>query len=271
MSIVVEPIELATLLPDAPGPRLVHGLGVEETWKASIYAETGPTIAYVKMLEPNQVLSEVVCALIGSAFGLNVPKPFLVHVQRGDLTQSQRWKLNETKRICFGSEDAKHPSFLQVLNSQPGHRNALIGRLVNWSGFKETAWFDEWTANVDRHLGNLLFDRTDFWLIDHGHAFSGPRWTPVDLDPDKHFNNRFLDPGNVARFSPTVKQEWMNSAGAESLKYQTIALDTLQECAMMDEFSARDYQEAIINFLTRRAENFINLACDRLGVPRLLV
>ena len=271
MSPVLQSIELATLLPSVPGPQLVNGLGVEETWKAAIYAETGPTVAYVKMLEPNQVLSEVVCALVGLAFGLNIPKPFLVHVQRADLSQSRKWNANETQRICFGSEDARHPSFRQVLHAQQGHTNALMNQLLNWSGYKETAWFDEWTANVDSHIGNILFDGTDFWLIDHGHAFTGSRWVPGDLDPSKHFNNKFLSPGYVAKFNMLIKQEWISSAGAESLKYQAIALDALQECGMMDDYSDRDRQEAIINFLGRRAENFINLACDRLGVPRPLV
>ena len=61
----LDDIELAALL---PGAQLVTGQGnVEETWISEIYAESGPTVAYVKVLNQNQLASEVVCALIGMA------------------------------------------------------------------------------------------------------------------------------------------------------------------------------------------------------------
>lgn len=271
MGLALQTIELATLLPGVPGPQLVSGQGVEETWKAEVYAESGPTIAYVKMLEPQQVISEIVCALTGIALGLNMPKPFLVYVERTNLGQSQKWMASETWRVCFGSEDAKHPSFRQVLKVQQGMTNALVSELLNWTGFKPTAWFDEWTANNDRHTGNLLYDGTEFWLIDHGHAFTGPRWTPSDLTPALQVGNRFLQGGYVRNLSIQNKEEWKNVAGVESLKYQAIALDTLRECGMMDDYSTAEQRSAIVNFLGTRAENFMNLACDRLGVPRPLI
>ena len=271
VGLALETIELATLLPGIPGPQLVNGLGVEEMWKAEIYAESGSTIAYVKMLEPQQVISEVVCALLGVALELNMPTPFLVYVERVNLNGSQKWKANESSRVCFGSEDAKHPSFRQIIKMQQGMTNALLNELLNWSGYKPTAWFDEWTANNDRHPGNLLYDGKEFWLIDHGHAFTGPQWMPSDLDPDRQVDNRFLQPTYVQGFTTPKKEEWKIVAGAESLRYQAIAFDTLRECGMMDDYSTPEQRAAIVNFLAKRAEYFMNLACDRLGIPRPLI
>lgn len=191
-ALAFQPIELATLL---PGARLVTGQqNVEETWKAEVYAETGPTIAYVKMLEPQQVISEVVCSLVGSALGLNIPKPFLVYVERNNLPQSKKWNTSEERRISFGSEDARHPSFRQWIQA---NGNAVFRALVSWNGFAQTAWLDEWIANDDRNVGNLLFDGNDFWLIDHSHALTGPQWTPADLRSSKQVGNRFLDSAYV--------------------------------------------------------------------------
>lgn len=111
--LALQSIELATLL---PGARLLVGhQNVEETWRAQVYTESGPTIAYVKMIEQQQVVSEVVCALVGSALGLNIPKPLLVYVEAVNLPDSTKWKPNEVRKICFGSEDKKVLSFRQVL------------------------------------------------------------------------------------------------------------------------------------------------------------
>lgn len=270
MAPALQTIELATLLPATPGPQLISDQGVEETWKADIYAESGPTVAYVKMLQPQQVISEVVCALTGIALGLNIPKPFLVYVDRANLDQSTKWNAKETWRICFGSEDEKHDSFKQVL-MQKGATNALINQLLNWSSFKETAWFDEWTANIDRHGGNLLFDGANFWLIDHGHALTGPNWTPADLLPDKQVANKLLLPAYLATLKGTEKDKWKDVAGIESLKYQAIALETLRECGMLDDYASAEQRDAVVNFLAKRAETFMYLACDRLGIPRPLI
>lgn len=267
----LDAIELATLVPAYPGPGLISGLGVEETWKGEVYAESGPTVAYFKMLEPEQVISEVVCAILGRALGLNVPKPLLVYVERQNLSASQKWKANEDQRVCFGSEDAKCPSFKQVIKSQPTSDKLLFEKLVQWNGFKRTAWFDEWTANIDRHIGNVLYDGVDFWLIDHGHAFTGPAWVPADLIAEKQVANRLLNAKYIGTFDAFSKEEWKGIASAESLRYQGITLAELREAGMMDEYSSDGQQKAIINFLTARAASFINLACDRLGVPRPLI
>ena len=269
--LALQPIELATLLPSYPGPQLVAGQGVEETWKAEVYAESGPTIAYVKMLEPQQLISEVVCALIGAALGLNMPKPFLVHVDRANLSQSRKWQTDEQLRICFGSEDQKHPSLRRYLIGPSSLPAPVVNALLNWASYKHTAWFDEWTANMDRHIGNILYDGSEFWLIDHSHALTGPKWVPADLIPEKQVDNRFLNPTYVSKMSSSDKDKWKDMAGVESLRYQSVALDSLEESGMLADYSSLEQRTAVVHFLAKRAENFVHLACDRLGIPRPLI
>ena len=266
MANVLAEIELATLLPNA---QLVQGQqNAEETWISQIYAESGPTIAYVKMLNPNQVLSEVVCSLIGLALNLSMPKPFLVYVDRQNLTHSNKWQGHESWRVCFGSEDANCPSFRQILKASP-NRNAVLKKLETWSGFKETAWFDEWIANDDRHVGNVLWDGTECWLIDHSHALTGPAWTVNDLQQGKKVVNRFLSDPRIQKMTSTDKDKWKDLAESECLRYQEIMIDNLKECGVTEEYATDEEVNAVIDFLKQRAENFFTLACDRLQIPRL--
>ena len=268
MANVLNEIELATLLPNA---QLVTGQqNAEETWISQIYAESGPTIAYVKMLNPNQVLSEVVCSLIGLALNLKMPKPFLVYVDRHNLPNSNKWKDHESLRICFGSEDAQCPSFRQIFNATP-NKNAVWNMLLTWPGFKETAWFDEWIANDDRNVGNVLWDGTECWLIDHSHALTGPDWTANDLRHGKKVGNRFLSDRHVKEMTSTVKDAWKDLAGSECLRYQGIVIDNLKEWGATEEYATDEQVIFVIDFLKKRAENFFNLACDRLDIPRPLL
>ena len=66
--------------------------------------------------------------------------------------------------------------------------------IMNWPDFNLTLAFDEWTANADRHFGNLLFDpvRNSYYLIDFGHAFGGNNWTKSTLVPNKSYGNMLL-------------------------------------------------------------------------------
>jgi hypothetical protein len=261
-------IGLGTL---SPGAQLINHQNVEETWKGEIYTYAGSTIAYVKMLRPNQVISEVVCALLGLAVGLKIPKPYLVRVDSNNLPDSKKWERGEITRICFGSEDAKHPSFRRLVNPQNPQSLAEFMRvLLSWKGYRPTALFDEWIANCDRNSGNLLYDGDEIWLIDHAHALTGPNWTRETLKPDAVVGNRFLQDEFVQSLPLDEKNKWATAATQVSLQYQALAFDTLVERGMLEDCATTDQINAVLNFVTTRATNFVALACNRLGIPALL-
>ncbi|MCA9462479.1 MAG: hypothetical protein KC590_10140 [Nitrospira sp.] len=265
----LDDIELAALL---PGAQLVTGQGnVEETWISEIYAESGPTVAYVKVLNQNQLASEVVCALIGMALNLNIPKPYLVLAEKQNLPGSKKWLDGQNQKICFGSENAKSPSFRQLLTLNPNRKKAIWNILLKWDGFKETAWFDEWIANDDRNVGNVLWDGKKFWLIDHSHSLTGPDWVPNDLLNGKKVLNRFLGESFINNMDQTTKEDWKNLAGAEASRYQVVELATLESCGMMKEYATDEQISAVIKFLKTRADNFFSLACERLQLPQQLL
>ncbi|MCA9420419.1 MAG: hypothetical protein KC592_05345 [Nitrospira sp.] len=267
-AIPLNEIELATLM---PGAELVKGQGVEETWISDIYAESGPTTAYVKVLNPNQIISEVVCAMVGLALNLNIPKPFLVQVDKPNLPHSIKWIPGENRKFCFGSENANSQSFSQLITRHQNKRDAFLTILFNWPGFKETAWFDEWVANGDRHAGNILWNGKTFWLIDHSHALTGQNWVPTDLKNGKKVLNKFLDAGFVSRMNQATKEEWSNLAGTVASRYVDVELANLNSCGMMEEYATNEEIEAVVRFLETRAKDFLKLACERLQLPAPLL
>jgi hypothetical protein len=54
--------------------------------------------------------------------------------------------------------------------------------------------FDDWVANIDRHLNNII--RTpngNFKIFDHSHAITSPSWSASDLDSSKDYRNKLLE------------------------------------------------------------------------------
>ena len=261
----IETIALATL---SYGAQPIRD-GVSDTWKGSILADNGQAIAFVKIF-PNsqQLISEVVCALIGRALGLNIPRPFLVSVERDVLPESKHWKPGQENCLGFGSEEENHRGFGRFIKSNPAEARELLS---GWDDWKRTVWFDEWMANPDRHFNNILYDggRKKFWLIDHSHALTGPNWTPVDLIANGKTRNLLIDP-YIASLTQEDKNEWKDVALNEAQKYNGIQFDSLAERARMHRYTDDAHIDAVINFLRKRVHEVINLACERMGIPRLV-
>jgi hypothetical protein len=164
----MEPVGFATLYLK---PRPVGDLGnVTPLWYGDALTPTGDVRLYVKQAPPGEILAECLCAVLGSALGLPVPRVFLVH-------DPAAWI---GSRLLVGSEDAGMPSLRHHLDrAAPG----LTAALAAWPQLHTVALFDEWIANPDRNQGNLLWDAADQWLlIDHARALGA--WPPGAPVPD---------------------------------------------------------------------------------------
>lgn len=57
----------------------------------------------------------------------------------------------------------------------------LTKELQGWDFLADAVAFDEWVANMDRNLQNLIYLGKKRWaLIDHGHIMGSPAWTALD-------------------------------------------------------------------------------------------
>lgn len=125
--------------------------------------------AYAKKLDNRSILVELMSALIGRELNLPIPEPVIAASQDG-------------KDLLFASIDIKHPDLTRsVTCNETGNplntpqNEAIFQKISDWHTIEQSIGFDEWIANDDRNLGNVLFDGKDnFYLIDHNLAMRPP-------------------------------------------------------------------------------------------------
>jgi hypothetical protein len=198
----MESVRLGVLLPGS----VAVGDGINQARRGMVRTTRGDIPVIVKAVPRREIAVELLCALLGQRLGLAVPEPVLVALPDHDL--------------AFGSADVGHPSFRHYLQVQNDPH--ILQRLLDWPQLVRAASFDDWIANPDRHVGNVLFDGAgQFWLIDHGLALA------QGLDPAASVNNQLLDLARHGRdelalqrlkrdligFAETYRREDVQAAG----------------------------------------------------------
>lgn len=127
--------------------------------------------AYAKPLDRIPFLVEILCARLADAMGLPVPEPIIAFSEDGE-------------RQFFASLKVDYPDLTQRLTisndqiQQTSHNVEILRKISEWPSIEKAAAFDEWIANEDRNLGNLLFDGDKaITLIDHNLAMR-PHFVP---------------------------------------------------------------------------------------------
>lgn len=259
----IEAIEHATLIA-ALGRALDDGATATETWKVRLLAKSGQTMAFLKMLPAHQMLSEVICALLGRALRLPIPKPYLVEVHRDELPDSAFWREGQSATWAFASQEAGL-SFKRQLTGD----KTLINMLHRWGGFCAASVFDEWTANTDRRFANILYEAGEFTLIDHSHAFTGHAWVPADLaDPGRQTANLLLAYA-AQTMSEHERHQWRRDTSQLAIGYNSAPLDRLITAGRLDEISGAGELAAVLKFLRKRIHRLPPLVSARLGLSDL--
>lgn len=96
---------------------------------------------------------------------------------------------------CFvvSAIEGDNPGSFYHLN-QLAECAALMNLVAGWDKISETLAFDDWTANQDRHLGNLLVGgKNKISLIDHGNLPITLNWQAQQLDPHFQSTNRLAN------------------------------------------------------------------------------
>jgi hypothetical protein len=150
-------------------PLSADAKGINLAWSGIVGTTSGPLGAFLKALPPRELMVECLCALLGRAVGLPIPRPIVA--------------ADDEHGILFGAEQVPHPDLRHTALPSA----IWTEHLANWKTLPRASAFDGWIANRDRHWGNLLTDGTgEFWLIDHGLAL------PLGLAPDAAVQNLLL-------------------------------------------------------------------------------
>lgn len=242
----------------------------DELWIATAHAEgsDGPDIeVYLRLAHPQPLVAELVCAVVGRALGLPVPDPFIVRIDAGALPGS-RFATGQTGPLyCFASRQVAAEPFVQLLQRDSAHAAALIER---WEHLVPAATFDEWMANPDRNLGNILYAAGSLWMIDHADALGGSMrrlWNLAELT-DMAVPNELaivLEGLSDAERSAhlDIARRW--------IAHPASGLDIAEAlaCAGIDRWQTAAEQTELLDFVTARLTLTHTLLCKRLGHPQL--
>lgn len=242
---------------------------VNDTYRGLVLKNDGSRRhGIIKDLNLSQLTNELLARVLGESLGLPIPDAFLGIVLNGDVPVSQLPLQDGSGHLVFVSGDVGTPNLAQQVNkNSPSHAHVLINCLKDWLELGGLYAFDTWIANTDRHAGNLLIDGpSNIWLIDHGHAFTGPTWTPQDLDPVAEYRNKLYD--WLTQFlSPTEKTNKSNDADLFTAKIAALSVDQALSDIMADQLLTPTATLALKDFLSKRI-NFVPMQAKKaLGVP----
>lgn len=266
----LESLECVTLLSE---PVEIIGSHKTSVWHGSILSSNSvEKYAYIKILPIQQLISESICAVLGRAIGLPIPKPFLVMTRKNSFEDKQWEKVvqqqnlifvNENKDafLAFASEDEGHPSFSKITLPD-------INEFRNWIQLKDCILFDEWIANPDRHLGNILYEgKGKFSLIDHSHALTSPNWQPYLLKQnfDKLVGNYLLD--NLKNDLAEIERyQWRKYAYQWVKNNQHFIINNVISAARLELYADNEQIEAVDVFISNRLKYIGTFVAKRLGI-----
>lgn len=246
----MEQVEVGLML---PGAIEFRDQNVNPTWKAHVKTYESVVVAYVKRIERRSLYVECVCAVLGRLLGLPIPKPLIVKITNDNFKDIP---INEYD-LAFGSEDAGYPSFRRFLNN-----NEAKEKLRSFYKTLDVGVFDEWIANWDRNVGNILYDGGErFSFIDHENA----------IDPR-------IRAGEAAKLNQIVTTIYAVQSEFEKYKINRDVQNTIipqykaLPCSLLSEKTyASSYLNepeiiSVIDFLENRLDNLNNLFEDRLCI-----
>jgi len=147
--------------------------------------------AYVKLYSGNtrEFVNEITGHLLAAATGLRVPEhAAIVMVPINAIPDPPPWARRQRADTlpCWCTADMASPSIKMHFHLHPGVTPAqlqpVIDELRKSSETPAILALDDWIANVDRNLGNLLrLGKNTYVLIDHGRIFGGPMWSAGTL------------------------------------------------------------------------------------------
>jgi len=246
----MEQVDIGIML---PGAQKFNDENVNMTWKSHIQTHEEVVVGFVKLIEPRKIYIECICAVIGRALGLPIPKPILVQISHESLP-------DEIPRgevaLGFASQDAEYPSFRRYFNKDS---QEAINKLINFSKSVDIAAFDEWIGNWDRNIGNILYDGGgNYSFIDHENAISKElsAGTPA-------VRNQILE--TMSGLLSEFEKYKMNRDIQTSItpQYSDIELALISDKAYASLYLSDEDIISVINFLGQRLHTINDLIASR--------
>lgn len=241
-----------------------------ETWRV-VLNSADETPAYLKLTDnPHHTLAELVSSQIGRALKLPIPKPYIALVHETDLPESSKYAgTSPNTRYAFAcAQFGKNPMNCSRKYNQ--NNSAFAKILADWQGLNNARSFDEYIANEDRNLGNLIYspESKEIGLIDHGRSLTGSYWPVWGLsDAQRTVNNNLL--ANHQTLTINDKERLRAICNDLMQKVSKIDIASLDQDGHFQRLGGVAPKQEIVNFLTQRINFTVTLLCQRIGLPEL--
>lgn len=266
-----QPVKLLTLNKGAERvPRDREESKDDELWQGTAFdqsaADAVDVPVYVRIAKPMPVVAELLCAVIGRSLGLPVPQPFIVKIPVATLPGSRLLPIG-TPALAFASLDVGGTTFSQLLRSGSPGADAM---LMAWEHMVPVAAFDEWMANRDRNLGNILFVANALWLIDHAEAFHGGARGLFGLPELVEQPNTNILGNMLAKLSLEACSKHLETAKTWLIGMASrVDVSEAAICADIQQWQSAEQQAELLDFIGQRLSITHQLLCSRLGHPQL--
>lgn len=242
----------------------------DELWQGDAFDSEDPSASaipvYARVGKRPALVAELVCGSFARALHLPAPEVFVCTIPPGHLPGSKMAPAT-VPTMCVASRDIGGDTFAQFLRT---NEMSALKLLRHWPELGKVIAFDEWLANTDRNLGNLIYVAQALHIIDHAEALGG---SARDLFPlvqltRTQFDNKLA--GVLATFTPPACSEileqvhrWLNDTATG------LDIPQLVDSAGASPWHTGEQKSELIDFITQRLTLTHSLLCNRLGHPQL--
>ncbi|MFG0430316.1 HipA family kinase [Serratia liquefaciens] len=249
----MDAIEIATLL---PGAEPFSDSNINQTWKGHVRTATDTVVVFAKIIDPREICVESFCATLGRQLGIPIPKPFLILADSSTLNVVPEGQ----HALMFGSEDAAYPSFRRYANCVESYE-----KLQNFKASLDVGVFDEWIANHDRNVGNILYDGgDDFLFIDHGLAIPQGLQAHTPASDNNILRVLFAIKSEMEKF-----RDLRTTSQTITPMYRSLNLEEIMISTQASRFIPDAVIKEILSFLTDRLSSMETLIRSRLCISQM--
>lgn len=227
--------------------------------------------AIIKDLPLKELANELLGAALAQRLELPCPGAYLTIAPSEVFDANHAPLSSDGERLVFASSLEPYPSVkARFTGHAPEVQIELLTSVAAWPLFGQACAFDTWIANIDRHMGNLLYaGHASVLLIDHGRILTGSEWLAADLRWDHHYQNRLVE-----RVRPYMDVAQIERAKKEVNKFELAAttIDVEEVIHMSHIASLLDPEDvdAVRGFLRDRLCVIAHYATGDLGEQRLV-
>lgn len=131
---------------------------------------------------------------------------------------------------------------------------ALMNLVAGWSKVSEVIAFDDWVANEDRHLGNIMVSGKDkIYLFDHSNLPLTLNWSAKQLDPKYEAKSILLNNLFHLNCTPLPVKSKVADATSHHKDYYDVTKDELLHWWNILLANDKKRKDALEKFISERA------------------